>query len=84
MSVQPAAMWKRVVASILDFCTVFFGGGWVIAKLSDETTPDGFELYGQAAFILFIVIVIYFYTGRRMLGGTLWDRIFRIGRPQPY
>lgn len=81
---QPAPTWKRVFAAILDFFTVFFGGGWLIGKAAGETTPDGFVLTGAPAFALFAVIVIYFIAGRRFLGGTLWDRILGIARPQPY
>ena len=81
---QPAATWKRVFAAILDFLTVFFGGGWLFGKVTGETTPDGFVLSGGPALALFALIVIYFVAGRRFLGGTLWDRILGIARPQPY
>ena len=83
-SVQPASTAKRVIAAILDFFTVFFGGGWIIGRLTNETTPDGFSLSGGAAFALFALIVVYFYVGRKFAGGTIWDRIFGIARPQPY
>ena len=72
-----------VVAAILDFFTIFMAGGYVIARLTGGTTEDGFNLKGGPAFVLFAVIVIYFFVGRRYAGGTLWDRIFRIARPQP-
>jgi hypothetical protein len=32
---------------------------------------------------LFVLVVAYFYVGRRVAGGTLWDRFFGIVRPQP-
>lgn len=82
--VAPAATWKRVLAAILDFFTVFIVCGWIVGKLTGETTANGFFLSGTPALVLFALIVIYFAAGRRFLGGTLWDRIFRIGRPQPY
>ncbi len=78
-----AAIWRRVVAAILDFLTVFFVGGYVIAKLTGGLTEDGFHLNGGPAFALFGLIVVYFVICRRYAGGTLWDRIFRIKRPQP-
>jgi hypothetical protein len=81
--VKPAAVWKRVVAAILDFFTAFFVFGWLIAKLTGETTESGFALQGGPAIALFVLVVAYFFIGRRYAGGTLWDRIFRIGRPQP-
>ena len=79
-----AAVWKRVVASILDFFTVFLGAGWVIAKATGNITPEGgFNLSGGPALLLFALIAAYFYVGRKIAGGTLWDRAFGIGRPQP-
>jgi hypothetical protein len=78
-----AAIWKRVVAAILDFFTVFFVGGYVVAKLTGGIADDGFHLHGAPAFALFGLIVVYFVICRRYAGGTLWDRIFRIKRPQP-
>lgn len=80
---ERAATWKRVIAGILDFVTVMSVGGYVIALYTGGTTSDGFSLNGPPAFALFALIVIYFFVGRRYAGGTLWDRILRIRRPQP-
>jgi DMSO reductase anchor subunit len=79
----PAAVWKRVVATILDFLTVFIGGGYLIGRATGSLTPDGFNLTGVPALLLFALIVAYFFAGRRVLGGTLWDRVLGIRRPQP-
>ena len=68
--------WRRGLAGFLDFLTVFFVGGYVIAALTGETTSDGFHLTGLAALALFAVIVLYFYVGWKVLGGTLWQRVF--------
>ncbi len=81
--IERAKVWKRVVASILDFFTVFAGFGYLIALMTGTTTAGGFNLQGGPAFVLFGLIVVYFFVGRRYAGGTLWDRVFRIGRPQP-
>jgi len=81
--VKPVAVWKRVTAAILDFFTAFFVFGWVIGRITGGTTENGFSLQGGPAIVLFIVIGAYFFIGRRYAGGTLWDRVFRIGRPQP-
>jgi hypothetical protein len=83
-AVERAANWKRVIAAILDFFTIFIAGGFVIARLTGGMTEDGFNLKGGPAFVLFAVIVVYFVIGRLYAGGTLWDRIFRIARPQPH
>jgi hypothetical protein len=84
-SPQPAraATWKRVLAAILDFLTVFYLGGLAIGKVTGDASGGSFSLSGVPALVLFALIVVYFYVGRRHLGGTLWDRIFRIVRPQP-
>jgi hypothetical protein len=81
--VKPVAVWKRGLAATLDFFTVFVGGGYVIARLTGGLTDNGFNLSGWSALALFVLIVAYFFVGRRYAGGTLWDRIFGIGRPQP-
>jgi hypothetical protein len=46
--VKPVAVWKRVTAAIFDFVTVFFVFGWVIGKLTGNTTESGFKLQGRA------------------------------------
>jgi hypothetical protein len=78
-----AAVWKRVLASILDFFTTFFVFGMAIAYVTGDTTSTGFKLDGLPALVLFALVVVYFFVGRRYLGGTLWDRLLGIQRPQP-
>lgn len=80
----PKPAWLRGIAATLDFLTVFFVAGWIIGHLSGQTTDTGFVLTGGPAIACIGVTIAYFLLGRRVLGGTLWDRIFRIGRPQPY
>ena len=41
-----AAVWKRVIASILDFFTAFFVFGMAIGYATGETTSTGFRLTG--------------------------------------
>jgi hypothetical protein len=81
--VERAAVWKRVVAALLDFIMVFMLGGMIIGRLTGDNTDEGFSLDGAPAIVLFAIIGIYFFVCRRFAGGTLWDRIFRIARPQP-
>jgi uncharacterized RDD family membrane protein YckC len=83
MVIERAPIWKRVLAAILDFFTVFFVFGWIIGHFTGNNTDDGFKLDGGPAILLFVVLIAYFFIGRRYAGGTLWDRILRIGRPQP-
>jgi len=79
----PAPFWKRVLAPILDFVMVFFVGGNLIGMATGMNTPGGFDLQGWPAVLLFVLVAVYFYVGRRVTGGTLWDRFFGIVRPQP-
>ena len=73
----PAATWRKVLAGILDFLTVFFVGGYVIGKLTGNVTEDGFKLEGLPALALFVLVIVYFVVGRKYLGGTIWQRILR-------
>lgn len=49
--------------------------GYVIGAATGETTKDGFSLHGASALVLFAGIILYFYLGWKVLGGTLWQRI---------
>ena len=72
---KPVATWRKVLAAILDFLTVFFVGGYAIGYLTGNVTSEGFNLQGTAALILFAVIIVYFVVGSKYLGGTIWQRI---------
>lgn len=78
-----AAVWKRGVATALDFFTAFAGFGYAIATFTGNATPGGFNLTGAPAFVLFGLVAAYFIIGRKFAGGTPWDRVFGIARPQP-
>jgi hypothetical protein len=80
----PASFAKRVLALFLDFLTIFLLGGYLIAWLTGSVTSQGFQLRGAPALALFAIIGAYFYAGWKIAGGTIWDRILGIARPQPY
>ena len=69
-----ASMGRRISAGILDFITVFFGGGYLIAMLTGDTTEGGFDLSGFPTIVLFALVIGYFVAGH-YYGGTLWQRI---------
>jgi hypothetical protein len=75
--VKPVATWRKVIAAILDFVTVFFVGGFAIGYLTGNVTNGGFKLEGMPALVLFAAIIIYFVVGSKYLGGTIWQRILR-------
>jgi phosphate/sulfate permease len=72
---KPIATWRKVLAAIFDFLTVFFVGGYVIGHLTNNVTDEGFHLEGVPALVLFAIIVAYFVLFGRFLGGTLWQRL---------
>lgn len=74
---KPVSTFRKVVAGILDFFTVFFGGGYLIGSLTGQTNEEGFSLSGGPAIALFALIIAYFVVGSRYAGGTLWQRILR-------
>jgi hypothetical protein len=74
---KPVAVWRKVLAAILDFFTVFIIGGYIIAKLTGSSTEGGFSLSGWPALVLFAVIIVYFFVGYKYAGGTIWQRILR-------
>lgn len=76
MAERKVSHFRIVAAAVLDFLTVFFIGGYLIASFTGETTGDGFNLTGASALLLFALIILYF-VGARFAGGTLWQRILR-------
>ncbi|QWG23434.1 hypothetical protein KMZ93_00305 [Bradyrhizobium sediminis] len=74
-AVQPVATWRKVLAAILDFVMVFFGGGYAIGYLTGNVTSEGFKLEGLPALILLTLLIVYFVAGSKYLGGTIWQRI---------
>lgn len=74
---KPVSTWRKVLAAIFDFITIFFAGGYVVGFLTGSLTPDGFAVQGEPALLLFAVIVAYFVVCSKCLGGTLWQRILK-------
>jgi DMSO reductase anchor subunit len=57
---KSVATWRKVLAAILDFLTIFILGGYVVGYLTGSLTPGGFQLRGGSAFALVAVIIAYF------------------------
>ena len=74
----PVATWRKVVAAILDFFSIFFVGGYAIGKYTGNLTEDGFKLQGAPALLLFAIIIAYFVIFTRYLGGTPWQRLLGV------
>jgi hypothetical protein len=63
--IERAATWGCLTALFLDFCMVAFGGGYLIALATGETTGRGFHLHGASTLALWALIALYFVVGRR-------------------
>ena len=69
------AMWRRVIAAILDFLTTFIGFGFLVAYFFGGLTEKGFQLTGGPALLPFGPIVAHFVIFNKFLGGTIWKHI---------
>ena len=65
--VKQVPTWRKVLAAVLDFVTIFFVAGYVIGYSTGGLTTEGFKLDGMPALILFAVIVVYFVIGGKYL-----------------
>lgn len=74
---KPVSTWRKVVAAILDFIFVFGVVGYVIARVTGNTTEEGFDLKGGPALLLFAIVILYFVIFTRFLGGTIFQRLLR-------
>lgn len=78
---KPApASWRIILAFILDFLTIFFVGGYLVASVLGGRTEDGFQLNGIPALVLFALMIAYFVVCNRYLGGTLWKHLLKARR----
>jgi DMSO reductase anchor subunit len=75
---KPVATWRKVVAAILDFLTIFLVGGYLIGRLTGNLTEGGFALEGAPALALFALIIGYFVALTKYLGGTPWQRLLGV------
>jgi uncharacterized membrane protein YoaK (UPF0700 family) len=51
--------------------------------MTGNLTLYGFELRDAQGWTWLVIVVAYFSIGGKIAGGTIWDRILRIARPQP-
>lgn len=79
ISRQPAT-WRIVLAAILDFFTIFWASGFLVASIFGGSTDGGFALDGWPALLCFALIVAYFVVFNKFLGGTIWKRILKAKR----
>ena len=75
---KPAALWRRVLAIVLDSVFVFAIAGYTVGYLTGHLTDNGFNLEGGPALIVFAAIALYFVVFTRFLGGTPWQRLLGV------
>lgn len=69
------AVWRKVLAAVLDFFFVLYIAGYAVGYLTGNLTNDGFKLEGTPAMVVFALIAVYFVVFTRFLGGTIWQRL---------
>lgn len=72
---KPVALWRKVLAAVLDFFFALYIAGYAVGYLTGNLTNDGFKLEGAPAMAVFALIAIYFVVFTRFLGGTIWQRL---------
>jgi uncharacterized RDD family membrane protein YckC len=68
---------RIILAFVLDLITSFLVVGYIIAKITGNTTDGGFQLNGGPALLLFALVIAYFVGMGRYGGGTIWQRILK-------
>jgi hypothetical protein len=74
------ASWRIILAALLDFFTIFFVAGFVVAAIFGGITENGFNLNGWRALLSFALMVAYFVIFNKYLGGTIWKQILKAKR----
>ena len=75
---KQTAHWRIILAAILDFSTAFMVIGLIISRVSGGGTESGFELSGFPVIILFALIFVYFWAGKKYFGRTIWKRVLNV------
>ncbi|MAM08984.1 MAG: hypothetical protein CML23_00685 [Rhizobiaceae bacterium] len=80
MTPKKNPIWRIVLAYFFDVFTLFWGVGYLIGWLTGQLTPNGFDLEGSPAFLLYGIMAAYFVLCHFFLRGTIWRHIFRVSR----
>jgi uncharacterized RDD family membrane protein YckC len=74
--------WKKVLAFFVDFLGSFLVFGTIVAYFSGDLTSKGFHLEGTPALLAFALMITYFIAMKKLCGGTLGKKLFRISKPK--
>lgn len=72
--------WRIILAFILDLIFSFSLIGYIIAKITGNTTETGFSLNGAPALLVFALVIFYFVLLCRYGGGTVFQRLLKAKR----
>jgi len=75
-----APTWKKVIAFIIDLIVSFLVFGYLVAAMTGGLTDGGFSLEGGPAFLVIILVVLYFVLMNKFAGGTLAKMLFGISK----
>jgi hypothetical protein len=75
---KPVAIWRKIVAAVLDFVFVFAIAGFAVGYATGNLTDNGFDLKGGPALLVFALIALYFVAFTKFLGGTVWQRVLGV------
>lgn len=74
---QYIGVGRRAVAVIIDMI-IFFIIGYIIALFTDDTTSAGYQMEGGPAFLLFLLVLLYYVVLEATLGATLGKMLLGI------
>ena len=75
-----APTWKKVLAFIVDLIGSFLVLGYLVAAMTGGLTDGGFSLEGGPAFLVIVLVVLYFVLMNKFAGGTLGKMLFGISK----
>ena len=78
MKNEQAPTWKKVLAFIVDLLVSFIVLGYLVAAMTGGLTEDGFNLEGGPAFLVIVLVVLYFVLMNKLVGVTLGKMLFGI------
>jgi uncharacterized RDD family membrane protein YckC len=67
---EAVGVGRRAVAIIIDIIVLGIVG-WILAMLTGQTSPEGFNLVGGPAFLWFFIGLAYYVVMEKVSGGTL-------------
>jgi hypothetical protein len=74
---QPSVA-RQAIAAVLDVFTFFIAGALITVTIAGSQTPHGDFLNGWTTWLVFVSTGVYVVFGKKLLGGTLWQRLLRV------